>query len=129
MVECKRELSTGVLNIMEVNGRFWGSLQLALDAGVDFPTLLVECALGEGKNCHPAPYRNGVRTRWEWGEVDYVYLQAKRARAAGSSGIRAALRSATEVLRWSRKDRAEIFRLSDPLPFLGETVRRLGLLR
>jgi hypothetical protein len=23
--------------LMEINGRFWGSLQLAIDAGVDFP--------------------------------------------------------------------------------------------
>ena len=30
---------------MEVNGRFWGSLQLAIDAGVDFPHLCCQLAL------------------------------------------------------------------------------------
>src|SRR5207245_8993362 len=43
MVECKRDLISGRHVIMEVNGRFWGSLQLAIDAGVDFPSLLVRC--------------------------------------------------------------------------------------
>ncbi len=39
MVECKREVGTGRPVVMEANGRFWGSLQLAIDAGVDFPEL------------------------------------------------------------------------------------------
>jgi len=33
MVEYKRETRTGIPYLMEVNGRFWGSLQLAIDAG------------------------------------------------------------------------------------------------
>ena len=37
MVEFKRERATGVPFLMEINGRFWGSLQLAIDAGLDFP--------------------------------------------------------------------------------------------
>ena len=36
MVEYKLEAATGVPYLMEVNGRFWGSLQLAVDSGVDF---------------------------------------------------------------------------------------------
>jgi len=28
--------------LMEVNPRFWGSLPLAIDAGIDFPSLLIE---------------------------------------------------------------------------------------
>ncbi len=46
MIECKRNRSSGRPVIMEVNGRLWGSLQLAIDAGVDFPSLLVRCAAG-----------------------------------------------------------------------------------
>ena len=47
MVEYKLDAATGTAYLMEINGRFWGSLQLAIDAGVDFPLLLVRCALGE----------------------------------------------------------------------------------
>ena len=37
MVEFKHDERDGVPKLMEINGRFWGSLQLAIDAGVDFP--------------------------------------------------------------------------------------------
>ena len=36
MVEYRHDPSTGRCCLMEINGRFWGSLQLAIDAGVDF---------------------------------------------------------------------------------------------
>src|SRR5712691_5282989 len=32
MIECKREHETGRQVVMEINGRFWGSLQLAIDS-------------------------------------------------------------------------------------------------
>ena len=47
MVEFREDRATGIPYLMEVNGRFWGSLQLAIDAGVDFPAMLVQLALGE----------------------------------------------------------------------------------
>ena len=71
MVEYKLDAETGLPYLMEINGRLWGSLQLAIDAGVDFPNLLVQAALG----AHPQPvktYKSGVRLRWEWGEVDHL---------------------------------------------------------
>jgi predicted ATP-grasp superfamily ATP-dependent carboligase len=40
MVEFKLNEENGDANLMEVNGRFWGSLPLAINAGVDFPYLL-----------------------------------------------------------------------------------------
>ena len=46
-VEFKQEKSTGRLKLMEVNPRFWGSLQLAIVSGVDFPWLMLRTALGE----------------------------------------------------------------------------------
>ncbi len=46
MVEFKADARTGTPYLMEINGRFWGSLQLAIDAGVDFPAILVAAALG-----------------------------------------------------------------------------------
>src|SRR5439155_108988 len=69
MVECKRDLATNRYVFMEVNGRLWGSLQLAIDAGVDFPALLVACA--SGREVAPVwDYQVGVRSRWVWGDVD-----------------------------------------------------------
>ncbi|HEY6808276.1 MAG TPA: ATP-grasp domain-containing protein, partial [Gemmatimonadales bacterium] len=71
MVECKRDAATGREIVMEVNGRFWGSLQLAIDAGIDFPALLARCAAGETVPEQSA-YRTGIRSRWFWGDVDHL---------------------------------------------------------
>jgi hypothetical protein len=63
---------------MEINGRFWGSLQLAIDAGVDFPVLLVDAALGRP---HPpaTDYRHFVRSRWLWGDIDHLIARMRRS--------------------------------------------------
>ncbi len=58
----------GTPYLMEVNGRFWGSLQLAIDAGVDFPWLLYQ--LATGKAVDPVDgYATGVRSRWLLGDL------------------------------------------------------------
>lgn len=127
MVEYKVDAATGTPYAMEVNGRFWGSLQLALDAGVDFPALLVGRALGQplrGPEC----YRVGVRSRWEWGDVDHLLARFRRsdrdlALPPESPGR---LRTLLEVLTpWRPGDRLEVFRLSDPRPFFRETIEWL----
>jgi predicted ATP-grasp superfamily ATP-dependent carboligase len=131
MIECKRESSTGRPVIMEVNGRFWGSLQLAIDAGVDFPTLLVRCALGQ----HPraqGSYRVGVRSRWFWGDVDHLYLRLTRSAAALQleNGLSSRLKALIRFVQIRPgRDRSEIWRWRDPAPFLVETLQRLGLTR
>lgn len=68
MVEFKRDERDGRPMLMEINGRFWGSLQLAVDAGVDFPALLA--AGSSGTPATRGPYAVGVQERWFWGDVD-----------------------------------------------------------
>jgi predicted ATP-grasp superfamily ATP-dependent carboligase len=123
MIECKREEGTGRQVVMEVNGRFWGSLQLAVDAGVDFPALLVSCAAGVTVP-EFSHYRAGVRSRWFWGDVDHLYLRLRDSRAGSR------LRALLEFIRVNpRRDRCEIWRWRDPAPFVVETLQWLGILR
>lgn len=63
----------GAPYLMEVNTRFWGSLQLAIDAGVDFPALLLQHELGM-PNSSATEYREGQRLRWLLGDFDSLYL-------------------------------------------------------
>jgi len=52
--------------LMEVNGRIWGSLPLAVHAGMDFPARLLDLELGRGGPAPSAPatdYRVGLRGR------------------------------------------------------------------
>lgn len=66
----------GTPYLMEVNTRFWGSLQLAVDAGVDFPALLTQLELGMTPDL-PTDYRVGQRLRWLLGDLDSLYLYMK----------------------------------------------------
>jgi predicted ATP-grasp superfamily ATP-dependent carboligase len=125
MIEYKMDSTSGIPYLMEINGRFWGSLQLAIDAGVDFPKLLVESALGMR---HPMPLntavRNGIRSRWEWGDVNHLIARLRRSPQAlslpnGSPGRRHAV---VDFMRWRRGDRLEVLRLDDPGPFVRETL-------
>lgn len=62
--------------LMEVNGRFWGSLQLAVSAGADFPRWWVEILLGRAPAAAPG-YQTGVTLRWVWGDVKrFLYILA-----------------------------------------------------
>jgi predicted ATP-grasp superfamily ATP-dependent carboligase len=127
MVEYKLDAATGTPYAMEVNGRFWGSLQLALDAGVDFPALLVGRALGKPLR-GPERYRVGVRSRWEWGEVDHLLARLRRSESdlALPPGAPGRLRTLLDVLTpWRPGDRLEMFRLGDPKPFFRETIEWL----
>jgi predicted ATP-grasp superfamily ATP-dependent carboligase len=121
MVEYKLDESTGVPYLMEVNGRLWGSLQLAIDAGVDFPALLVEAATG-GDPRPVTTYRTDVRSRWWWGDVDHLLLRLRRSPAALAlpAGEPGRLRTGLDFLR--SPGRNEVLRLSDPLPALRESL-------
>jgi predicted ATP-grasp superfamily ATP-dependent carboligase len=81
MIEYKRDAATAEAVLMEINGRFWGSLQLAVDAGVDFPRLLLECALG-GTPAPAVDYRVGIRNRWWWGDADHLLARLRRSATA-----------------------------------------------
>ena len=125
MVEFKVEQSTGRAYIMEVNGRLWGSLQLAIDSGVDFPRLLVDHALGRG-GPPVLEYANGVRTRWEWGEVDHLVarLLHRSSSLALPPGAPSRLGAIAHFVRDSLSGaRAEVFHRDDPRPFLRESVQ------
>lgn len=126
MIECKRDARSGRLVVMEVNGRFWGSLQLAIDAGVDFPVLLVRCALGEHV-AEQGAYRTGIRSRWFWGDLDYLYLRLRRSAAELHLDRQAPsrLRALAQFFSFRPgRDRWEVWRFRDPGPWLVETVRR-----
>lgn len=130
MVELKLDAATGTPYLMEINGRFWGSLQLAIDAGVDFPNLLLAAAAGE-----PAPpvtsWRLGVRSRWWWGDVDHLIAMFRSSPEALGlpPGAPGRWRSLAAFLRlWWPGDRSEVERLTDPGPFFRESSTWLGAL-
>lgn len=61
MVEFKKDNETGIYNLMEINAKFWGSLDLALVCGANFPQMLIDDALG--KNIKKWNY---TKKRFQW---------------------------------------------------------------
>ena len=81
MVEFKEDQSSRVPLLMEVNGRFWGSLQLAIDAGIDFPWLLLQMAKGQHVSVPENSYRCGVKSRWLLGDLDHLLMRLFKSEA------------------------------------------------
>ena len=78
MVEFKRDERDGQAKLMEINGRFWGSLQLAIAAGVDFPVLfLQQLTQREEKDPSPGNYRIGLKMKWFLGTLDYLLIRLR----------------------------------------------------
>lgn len=123
MVEYKLDRHTGDPYLMEVNGRFWGSLQLAIDSGVDFPLLLVEAATGH--DVTPVlSWKSGVRLRWRLGELDHLIARLRPSallphRSSELPSLGSAMCHAV-LPAWHPRSRGEVFRLDDPRPGLVE---------
>jgi predicted ATP-grasp superfamily ATP-dependent carboligase len=114
MVEFKMR-SSGLPYLMEVNPRFWGSLQLAVDAGIDFPWLLYQLAVGAPIDT-PQGYQTAIRCRWMLGDLDSLYLTVRSALAPTRK-----LRAVLDFLTPSpQRTRHEVNRLEDLRPFFFE---------
>jgi predicted ATP-grasp superfamily ATP-dependent carboligase len=115
----------GTPYLMEINARFWGSLQLAIDAGVDFPHLLYQLAVGE----RPGPvngYKVGVKSRWLLGDLDSLYLTFKN-HSGQSFTLTSRWQEITHFLNLFEKGtRYEVNRWDDLKPFLFELKQYLG---
>lgn len=127
MVEFKQDRRDGRPKLMEINGRFWGSLQLAIDAGVDFPRLLID-SLAHPDMRPVLDYRVGVRTRWLWGDIDALFIRLFRSEESLDlpPGFPSRSRYLAEFMKsFNTATRLEIERLNDLGPALHETTQWL----
>lgn len=127
MVEFKRDDRDGQLRLMEINGRFWGSLELAVAAGVDFPSLALDVATG-AKRALQSTYRVGLQSRWLGGDLDalLMILMGSRARLCLPKSHPGKLRTLWDCLHlWGRDLHYEVESLDDPAPARLEWRRRL----
>jgi len=119
-----RVTDDGTPYLMEVNGRFWGSLQLAIDCGIDFPWLLYRALHGLPIEA-PTGYALGRRLRWLLGDLDSTLIELKRRDARGKAeALGAFARSFVDF-----SCRQETFRLSDPGPAFQEASQWVKALR
>ena len=127
MVEFKQDVRDGRPKLMEINGRFWGSLQLAIDAGVDFPKLLID-SLNGPFDAPKVTYRTGVRTRWLWGDFDALMIRLLRPQEKLDlpPGFPSKLRYLLDFLSYDGNTRLEIEQLDDLRPMVYESTQWIG---
>jgi len=94
------------VRLMEVNPRFWGTLDLAIRAGVNFPYLTATIA-ARGDVKPVSRYEKGARLRW-------VFSYGSPDRPATNFQPMAVIDALLK-----RKHRYSDLWLSDPLPHLG----------
>jgi predicted ATP-grasp superfamily ATP-dependent carboligase len=120
MIEFKQN-EQGENYLIEINPRFWGSMQLAIDCGCDFPNAL--CSLfEENNNKNPQDkyqfqYAAGQRLRWELGTLDHCFIRLK---SNPLFALKEIFRQNALHCFSKNKTNLEIFRKDDPMPFLRE---------
>jgi len=78
MFEFRQNRATRAFVLLEVNARFWGSLPLAIESGVDFPADLATLLLTD-KVLAPRAYRTGVVRRHLTAEYYRILTQSEQA--------------------------------------------------
>ena len=88
MVEFRYDEQSGRAWLLEVNPRFWGSVGLAIQSGVDFPYLLFRMAT-EGDIEPVLRYRSGVIVNWLLGDAVRLARQMLDSKSRKTQAIRA----------------------------------------
>jgi predicted ATP-grasp superfamily ATP-dependent carboligase len=120
MMEFKQDRRTGRPVLIEVNGRFWGSLQLAIDAGVDFPFLNSQLTLGHRPDVPPI-YKVGLKSRWLLGDLDHLLIRLRHGDRDLPDTAPSKLQTLFDFLEFFAPAlRYDVWRCDDPRPALHE---------
>lgn len=124
MVEFKWNPATDAFVLVEINGRFWGSLPLAVAAGADFPAMLVEL-LVEGKIQQRMPYHENFYARNLSTDLQWYELVLRHQTPEKFKGIwEDKSRLVTDLLRiFTLNHSFDIQSFNDPLPGFKDLLR------
>ncbi|HEY5094965.1 MAG TPA: hypothetical protein VII69_07625 [Candidatus Eremiobacteraceae bacterium] len=114
MVEFMRDRSTRRCTFLELNGRYWGCLALAMQSGFDYPAYEWRLAHGQDPNI-PGSYRVGVRSRWTGGVIRRLGAVGGEAhrRLVGTSRLQEVFVTALEFMPPAR---SALWSWRDPVP-------------
>jgi protein-tyrosine-phosphatase/predicted ATP-grasp superfamily ATP-dependent carboligase len=105
--------------LMEVNGRYWGSLPLAVQSGVDFPYYEWQIVHGIRPQV-PLNYKIGVRVRWFTGDLRRLVSLFTEPTNDGFPRPSRPKELARFVTDFRFLARPVIWSLSDPVPVVSE---------
>jgi protein-tyrosine-phosphatase/predicted ATP-grasp superfamily ATP-dependent carboligase len=120
MVEFRYNLESHKWVLIETNGRFWGSLPLALSAGVDFPRYLYEM-LKLGRSEFNASYRTNLYCRNWFMDLGWLRSNLRADRTDPTLMTLPVHRVLSEVWNVIRlRERSDTFTADDPKPAMEE---------
>lgn len=125
MVEFKRDIRDGTAKLMEINGRFWGSLQLAVSAGMDFPVLCLDYYLDRRPAAILSDYRVGHKLKWFLGVLDHMVIRLKKSERLQNlpPGSLTCWEVTRELLRGTDENTSyDVYDADDPRPFVSEVM-------
>ena len=116
-VEFKLDSRDSTPKLMEINGRFWGSTELAIVSGVDFPYLLYRMEV-DGDVNPVVNYRVGIKRRWLQGDLER--LLTLLTYSINSSEHVENFQKTREILHFLKfvGESYDSLYLDDPAPFL-----------
>jgi predicted ATP-grasp superfamily ATP-dependent carboligase len=121
MVEFKVNTRSGGAILMEVNGRYWGTIALPIFAGIDFPLFQWQLIHGE---VPAVPDHYAVGAKWRWtaghlGRFNGLLLAARRSDSARRELLLSVLQLPATFAPWIHD---ALFSLSDPMPAIREVL-------
>ena len=119
MVEYRHNPADNRFALMEINGRYWGSLFLAARSGIDFPYYEWQLAHGEQPDV-PKTYASGTRARWLVGDIlrlHDILVGSHHNEIEPVSRSREIMRFVTD---FGFRTRDAVFSLDDPMPAIQE---------
>lgn len=127
MVEYRYDPATGTAALMEINGRFWGSLALACQAGASFPWLAYRL-FGLGESVSQQPYRAGLRCRYMVPETKRLLRILFGQKHIANRAL--SFRRGSELISYLAdffrpSTRYYVFQFADPMPLLRDLVYML----
>ena len=123
MIEFKGDINKQ-LYLMEVNGRPWGSMDLAISSGIPFGKILVDLfyydkTIDQLIESYGKGYRNNYYSRWIAGEVLYL-----RSLKSLDTTLIDKVNKVLRLLKFNPFSTSyDTFRISDPMPAIFETTK------
>ena len=111
--------------LMEINGRYWGSLFLPVKAGVDFPYYEWQLAHGEQPDI-PKPYVIGMRARWLAGDILRLHNILKDSHSSEIDPVSRYKEVVRFFMDFNFRSRDAVFSFYDPMPAIQEFQETVG---
>jgi predicted ATP-grasp superfamily ATP-dependent carboligase len=124
-VEFRRDAKGRAL-LMEINARLAGTIENAVQAGVDFPLMIWRWAMGLEVPL-VREYRTGVRTRWLHGDIRWLWENWGRAGRPDSASRTRCL--VAFISEFARSFHYDYFDSRDIKPFLAELGYTIRVVR